>query len=762
MSKTDTPFRLPRDRLVRAITADRAPVVVVEGAAGTGKTWLLHDLAAAGETRPMLDLAPGAIAQLPKGPVIVALRPGTQVDGLARAEVYGRVSRHDDLLFAPSELPPGLFERTGGWACLIPAARTGAASAAAIEEFLRSELLAQIPSAVLVAMDAWLADPTRRPLAAVQALPFVGGPEVSDHLPAPFAVVQVPLQRALRATLAQRAEQAEEASVIAGAQVQAGQGPKGVALYQSIGAWDAALAAVREGGGPFFVHRFGPEAFDTMLAGFPPRLLAEEPVLVLARAIQAIKRGEVQLMRRILTDRWGPEMADAAAVMAAQARYPLEVRFIRLLTRTWEDFDLEDTYLDQAWSLLTLIPAEDDLRRGSFYNAILEFYIRARRFAEAEHVAQRASDHYARVNYPILSFYIDLHRAIIRLFLGHARSAARHAAAARVHLAATPYDSPGDSRLLSLVEACIAYETGHPDPLTRFLALDADALAQGEIWPTIVELVLTYGAQALSEHWSSLAARAFLDRWRVTEARSSQFHMLIDIREVAVIQSAGRWAEAAAKAAALPGRVTQGFVLSGAVATLTDRDEVALALVWLRQLAQVAPTVPGIEQGLRKILDNPHLTARQRVGAEIWLAHVLRRTRRLVEAEAQLRSTLGAVAEEGALAHLSEERVFLTELLALGRLRATLEREAPVRRLIRTLTEGGPGRTAAAQAAGLTRQEARVLHAISEGAANKAAANLLGLSERTVKFHLANLYRKLGVGTRAEAVKAAAALKLVG
>jgi len=150
------------------------------------------------------------------------------------------------------------------------------------------------------------------------------------------------------------------------------------------------------------------------------------------------------------------------------------------------------------------------------------------------------------------------------------------------------------------------------------------------------------------------------------------------------------------------------------------------------------------------------------VGAEIWLAHVLRRTRRLAEAEAQLRSTLGAVAEEGALAHLSEERVFLTELLALGRLRATLEREAPVRRLIRTLTEGGPGRTAAAQAAGLTRQEARVLHAISEGAANKAAANLLGLSERTVKFHLANLYRKLGVGTRAEAVKAAAALKLVG
>ncbi|MBM3611857.1 MAG: hypothetical protein FJX19_02640 [Alphaproteobacteria bacterium] len=161
----------------------------------------------------MLDLAPDAVAQLPDGPVILALRPGTQVDGLARAEVYGRVSRHDDLLFAPSELPPGLFARTGGWACLIPAARTDAASAEAIEAFLRSELLAPIPSAALVAMDAWLANPTRRPLAAAQALPFVGGPEVPDRLPAPLAAVQVPLQRALRATLAQRAEQAVNAGV---------------------------------------------------------------------------------------------------------------------------------------------------------------------------------------------------------------------------------------------------------------------------------------------------------------------------------------------------------------------------------------------------------------------------------------------------------------------------------------------------------------------------------------------------------------------
>jgi DNA-binding NarL/FixJ family response regulator len=50
---------------------------------------------------------------------------------------------------------------------------------------------------------------------------------------------------------------------------------------------------------------------------------------------------------------------------------------------------------------------------------------------------------------------------------------------------------------------------------------------------------------------------------------------------------------------------------------------------------------------------------------------------------------------------------------------------------------------------------------IAEGAANKFIANTLGLSEATVKFHLANVYRKLGCRKRREAIAAARALGLV-
>lgn len=55
----------------------------------------------------------------------------------------------------------------------------------------------------------------------------------------------------------------------------------------------------------------------------------------------------------------------------------------------------------------------------------------------------------------------------------------------------------------------------------------------------------------------------------------------------------------------------------------------------------------------------------------------------------------------------------------------------------------------------LTRREAEVITMAAEGLDNAAIAQALFVSERTVKFHLQNAYRKLGVGNRTAAVAAA-------
>lgn len=58
---------------------------------------------------------------------------------------------------------------------------------------------------------------------------------------------------------------------------------------------------------------------------------------------------------------------------------------------------------------------------------------------------------------------------------------------------------------------------------------------------------------------------------------------------------------------------------------------------------------------------------------------------------------------------------------------------------------------AAAKTAGLTRRETTILTALTQGVPNAAIADQLAVSAQTVRFHLKNIYRKLGVANRTEA-----------
>jgi DNA-binding NarL/FixJ family response regulator len=52
----------------------------------------------------------------------------------------------------------------------------------------------------------------------------------------------------------------------------------------------------------------------------------------------------------------------------------------------------------------------------------------------------------------------------------------------------------------------------------------------------------------------------------------------------------------------------------------------------------------------------------------------------------------------------------------------------------------------------LTEREEEVLKMLAEGWTNLRMANALSVSERTVRFHLSNIYEKLSVASRAEAI----------
>jgi DNA-binding NarL/FixJ family response regulator len=76
---------------------------------------------------------------------------------------------------------------------------------------------------------------------------------------------------------------------------------------------------------------------------------------------------------------------------------------------------------------------------------------------------------------------------------------------------------------------------------------------------------------------------------------------------------------------------------------------------------------------------------------------------------------------------------------------------AVAQKVVQQLTTGRPlGAQTAVEA--LTEREVEVLRLAARGLTNKAIGRELGISDRTVQGHLANIYGKLNVGSRTEAV----------
>ncbi len=115
----------------------------------------------------------------------------------------------------------------------------------------------------------------------------------------------------------------------------------------------------------------------------------------------------------------------------------------------------------------------------------------------------------------------------------------------------------------------------------------------------------------------------------------------------------------------------------------------------------------------------------ERVRTELCYAERLRRVRRTTEAHAHFRSALGTFEQLGA------------EPWAL-RARRGLARQ------------GSRGRRATPLDAPLSAHESQVAGLVQRGATNRQVAATLFVTEKTVEYHLSNIYRKLGIRSRAE------------
>ena len=779
-----------RPMLVERILARQEPVVMLDAPAGMGKSMLLQQIASRcgervhishkppaddGEGLVLWDIPPDAPPTvLPERfvtgerRIIIAKRPGVELKGLARAIAYQRafclepeallVSEDEALALFGPERADDVLAQTGGW----PLIAFRMNNAEEMSAFLQEEFLQQIPAEELIDLKLLIHGATLPVRRQNNLFPHV---RVGDDRRLHFrtAALAEALDIALDATITARLATPAGVKAVAEAYADRGKVVEAIATFQDAGFFDNAFQQFNKAGGLFFIYFHGPAAFDHVLSGFPPNYAHQSEIIVLSLALQALKRGDISRARRLLIDRFGDLAHDFEAVFNSRSLFSREFKEFRFLMLIYEDYQFSEEMLRTLFVLNAEFPSDAHLFRGSFYNSVLEFYIRRRQFAEAEEVAQRAMFHYESAGAPMLCFYISLHQAMIGLMKGDTITARKHAALSAKSLSEVPFDTPNDKRLQILLEACIEYEGGRAEPLARFLNTQIDDFSHGEIWPSLMEFTLLYGSQAMATHFSLIAARGFLDRWRVYQISNQAFQAMVSIREAIVLQNANRWSEAAMRLKEIGLSIDRDWVLANpdGLSGLTDRDDIGLALAWLRQIVHERSDLPQLELALSAAIGNLNVTDRQRLCLSVWLASVYKRNQDLTKARAVLLRLFEDAARLGSIAPLAEEKFFLAELLDNKRISDFLAASPSSRQVIRKLRDSGYLAAVSGIRSDLSRRENKILVMISEGAANKSIAGMLGVSEATVKFHLGNVYRKLGCRTRQEAISTARAAGIV-
>jgi DNA-binding NarL/FixJ family response regulator len=190
-----------------------------------------------------------------------------------------------------------------------------------------------------------------------------------------------------------------------------------------------------------------------------------------------------------------------------------------------------------------------------------------------------------------------------------------------------------------------------------------------------------------------------------------------------------------------------GFVIAGATATLDEATGDADLVVW------VAPTGALVESALRPRWDEE--APEEAAAPEPALVVLADRVdpplvRRALAAGARAVVPLDA-GEATVVAAIHAAAAGLVTLP--GELASALVGSAPVK----AAALAAPSLPGVA----LTPREREVLALLAQGLANKQIAPRLGITEHTVKAHVAAIYEKVGAGNRAEATVAAARLGLL-
>lgn len=463
----------------------------------------------------------------------------------------------------------------------------------------------------------------------------------------------------------------------------------------------------------------------------------EMPRLQLMASVLDLKRGEVARAERRF---------EAARRMRLDAEAKRDADIVRAALVVYGCRDISAT----EWRDLEdgLRAANDSAAMRSFTtSAAAILRLQAGEFAAAERVAEaaKADARFAHSHYAIM--YLDFHLAAVAFARGEATSVREQVQAGLARWRAQFKSDTGASAVASALAAEMELELGRPSAArARFLPVlkrIGDLDAWFEVYAAAHETAARLDVLELG------AAGAVKKLGQVAE--------LLRARGLARVAQ-----HVEAIAAVLIGEARLRGESAGAGADIAPAQE---AKFWREREARVLARAHAL------LRDGAHRQAARELSAEAEFARQSGWRRAELRLRALLVAALDAAGEDKRAARSTLDALALARMTgykrslidcggpALMRRLGALGPEAAIadRKFAELILKQIERRPVTHAKAKLTAREQEVLAALEAAGSDKQIARLLGVSEHAVRFHLKNLYRKLRVHSRLDALAQARA-----
>ncbi|MFV0335398.1 MAG: LuxR C-terminal-related transcriptional regulator [Tropicimonas sp.] len=519
-------------------------------------------------------------------------------------------------------------------------------------------------------------------------------------------------------------------------------------------AGDVALAVrtIESAGGVDLFLRAGYTVLRGIIRAVPHEAVLATPSLRLCRAVMLGKSGQIREARAVLDLLYEDTRSGR---IPADRRWMEALGHINTLTEVYEDKAMDEASIARFMTEVEDEHQENTWRLAWLYNHLAICYTRVGDLEAAQSSAMRGLSLYQeeRSSYP--QVFMLIHLGFINYRANRPHQALDHLAQAGKLIAARHWN---DANLLAIANvplAAIRYLQGQVPEARELLERDLPVLASGEGWVDfyLQGYATLARARFAQEGWTA-AQEVLQEGLALADRRGlSRLRLSLSILRAELHTRAGHL-----DAAATTIRQWPDPDRPETWPTPRERREAGLAIGRLRLRAN------AVEEASRQL----GALAEEARAAGRWEL-LIRVSLVLAEARARLGEddgALGALQEAATLSHPGRQvqqyrdqgPEFADTIRKLVR-RAGLSRLGPVSAQYLAAAAATPRRTR--KGGLLSRREAEVLALLAEGLPNKAIARRLEVSEPTVKFHLKNLYSKLGVGRRSLAVSVARASGLL-